>query len=265
MTENDWDISRVLKLRKLTRAMVEHFSNSLKEYLAALAPLFAPRLLLGEYIRSDVKQTVRGAEPVFKELQALYKSVGGLKPYSFQDELKSPLDVFGASVELSASEYVYTAQTGGEQRSVTVTSPFKWVLSYKDLGPKRLRELLVSPSGSARADLQICLLHYLILHLIAARKPGVGTLLDALRFKLASEEHADFGKLPVVVISAPVATILPPDDIIIQSVELSGASAFEEVADLGQIARLSDPVREQLIDLIRKQDESLLPFAVQGS
>ena len=256
--EPNWDIGRVLKLRKLTRVVAEHLSRYLKEQLAALGPLFGPRLLLGEFIRSDVKQTVKGADQVFKELQGLYLSVARGKPYNLPEELKTPLDVFGSTVETAISEYSHTAQAGGEQKTVTVASPFKWVLTYKDLGPKRLRELLVSPSGSAKADLQICVLHYLILHLITSRRPGVGTVLDALRFPAVSTRYADLGALPVTCIAAPIPTVLPPDEIIIQSVELSGASAFEEVVDLGAIGQLSDPIRGQLLELVKNHDEKLL-------
>ncbi|MGZ8944182.1 MAG: hypothetical protein ACXW1W_02015 [Methylococcaceae bacterium] len=49
---------------------------------------------------------------------------------------------------------------------------------------------------------------------------------------------------------SPVKTILPPDELIIQSTELSGMSVFEEVIDLDEINQLTDPYKEHLFELV---------------
>ena len=42
----------------------------------------------------------------------------------------------------------------------------------------------------------------------------------------------ELGELPITFLSGPISTIRPPDNVIIESTELSGADAFEEVINL---------------------------------
>ena len=54
------DISRWLVLRKITRAVGEVLSQELKTHLATLAPLLQPRHVLGQHLRANEKQSVKG-------------------------------------------------------------------------------------------------------------------------------------------------------------------------------------------------------------
>lgn len=262
MPEQTMDIPRLLQLRKLTRAVADHLTKHLQEQLLAIAPLFYPRSVLGDFIRGEVKQSLKGADQVFKELQGLYSAVARSKAFGLQDELKAPLEVYGSVPEVSAAEYSHAARSGEDTKNITITSPLRWVLSYKGLGPRKLKELMASQGGSAKVDLQACVLHYLVMHLVSSRRPGVSTILEALRFPVAAGQSPEFGQLPIVYLSSPISTIRPPDDILIQSTELSGSMAFEEVIQLEDIARMSDPLRDQLLGLVAAHGEKIpLPGA----
>lgn len=252
------DLSKLLRMRKVTRTVEEHFRNQLSAHLVSLQPLFKPTNVLGEYIRNSPKQTLKVADASLKELRTLFARIGRVQPFRFEDEIKPPIDVFGSAVEITPITYDYRPVESAEAQVIRVTSPLKWVLSYKGLGPSRLQELLVSQSGTARLELQACLLHYLVLHIILSQAPGVTQILRALRFEVSTDFIEALGGLPVTNIAAPVRTILPNDEAIIQSTELSGASTFEEIVDIESIADLRDPVKETLLDLVRSFGDDLL-------
>jgi hypothetical protein len=163
------DLSQLLRLRKVTRAVEKHFRSQLEAHLRSLQPLFKPHIVLGDHIRNAPKQTVKVADASLKELRSLYARIGRVQPFRFEDEVKPPIDVFGAAAEITSVTYDYSPSGGGDTPKVRVTSPLKWVLSFKGLGPGRLDELLVSQSGTARMELQTCLLHYLVMHIILSQ------------------------------------------------------------------------------------------------
>ena len=72
---------QLLQLRKLTRAVSDQLRGQLKDYLVTLSPLIRPRTVLGDYVQGSVKETVRGADKTFKDLQSLYESVAGASPF----------------------------------------------------------------------------------------------------------------------------------------------------------------------------------------
>lgn len=256
--DQNFDLPNLLRLRKVTRAVTEHLASKLRSYLQSLQPLFKPTTVLGEYIRNSPKQTLKIADASLKELRSMYVRVGHAKPFRFDDKLSPPIDVFGAVPEIHPTEYEYRPQGGEVQSPITIISPMKWVLAYKGLGPRRMEELLVSQSGTARMDLQACLLHYLVMYLIASRETGVNPILHALRYAVSFESDKRFAGLPMVCIAAPIPTMLPPDEAIIQSTELSGASVFEEIVDIEAVSRLSDPVKDELRGLIKGFGDDLL-------
>lgn len=254
--EHEIDIPRLIVLRKLTTALSDHFERQLSGYLANLASMLNPRAYLGEYIRGE-KQVVKGAELTFQELQKLYQSVAAAAPFRTSTEIKSPIDVFGAMPEISPASYVY--KPTGSDKKITIRSPLKWVLSYKGQGPRRLRELIVMHAQGGGSELQEALLHGLIMRIITSKQPGIAPILEALRFFITSNTVEEFGRLPLTYISAPLSTIRPPDEIIIQSTEISGANTFDEVVNIDDIVRLSDPIAVQIKTIV--QDHAGALFA----
>lgn len=257
--EQPFDIPTLLKLRKLTREIADYLSGQLRTHLATLSPLLQPPEVLGEHIRSLRKHTAKGADDALAELRAAYQAIYHKGPFNLQSDFSSPLAMPGGKPEITPVEYRYVADDGGEGKRITVTSPLKWVVTYSGMTPDRLVELIPRQADTTGSDLQLCVLHYLVLDLTLRKRPGIGKLLEALRFPIVVHRSEDFGDLPMVHASCPVTTVRPPDDIIIQSTEISGASVFEEVIDLSKIAELADPLRSKLVELVKAQGDALLP------
>jgi hypothetical protein len=55
-----------------------------------------------------------------------------------------------------------------------------------------------------------------------------------------------------------ISTMRPSDDMVVESAELTGMDAFEEVVSVAEIARLPDPFKERLLDLARKHAPELV-------
>jgi hypothetical protein len=255
--EHQFDIPRLLKLRKLTRAISEFLGGQLRAHLATLSPLLQPTVVFGEHIRSLLKHTAKGADEALAELREAYQGIYHKPPFKLQSEFSSPLAIPGGRLEITPVEYRYVAKGDGDAKNITATSPLKWVVSYSGTGPERLRELISRQADMAGTDLQLSVLHYLVLSITVAKRPDIARVLEALRFPITTARSAEFGELPMIHAACPVTTIRPPDDVIIESTEISGMSAFEEVVDVAGIAAMHDPLRHKLVELVKEQAEDL--------
>jgi hypothetical protein len=244
-------ISQLLTLRKLTRAVADHLSQQLRSHLATLAPLINPRNVFGVHLRSTTKQAIKGENEAFEQLQGLYLPLAGSAPFNLRKDLESPLDITNILPEVVPVDYAYEIQDGGQNKTITITSPLKWVLTFSGSGPKRLRDLLAQQKTIVGSDLQQCVLNYLVMHVTLMNRPGVAKLLEALRFPVTTGKMEEFGDLPVTYIECPVTTLRPTNEVILQSTEISGTPAFEEVVDVPGIADMPDPLREKLLEFTR--------------
>lgn len=253
------DISRLLVLRKITRAVGELLGQELKTHLATLAPLLQPRHILGQHLRGNEKQPVKGDAEAFEELRSAYHELAAKGPWSLPKQLDTPVDILGTPLEMVPAEYAFKISNGALTKTVRVISPLKWVLVPSGFGPKRLRELLNSPRTSGGNDIQQCVLQLLVLHVTLSRRPGVVRLLEGLRFPLRADRLDEFPDLPLHCVTSPISTNRPSDEVLLQSTELSGMDVFEEVVNLEDVVQLRDPLRDRLVETVRGYDATLLP------
>jgi hypothetical protein len=253
--EDRMTTQRLLALRKITRAIADLLRNQVREHLATMTPVLRPANVLGEYVQGHTRGSVRGAEKAFRDLQALYEAAAGSKPFGLPRDLKAPIEILSSTAEISPMEYTHNATAHGESKTVTVTSPLKWVLSYSGFGPLRLRELVDGKAG-ATGDLSQFLLHILALHVTVAKQRGLIKIFELLRFPISTEQLPGVGDIPVTCISSAVSTVRPPDDVIIESTEISGMNVFEEIVNLEDIRKLKDPFQEPLMELLKGYGEA---------
>ncbi len=249
-----YNVERMLTLRKLTRAIAELLRTEMKEHLVTLSPLLRPRSVFGEYIEHGTKESVHGSDKAFKELQELYETIAATPAFNLPRELKPPFEVFSSTLEFTPYEYQHEAKSAPGSKTVYVTSPLRWVLSYAGFPPGRFRELLAS-RNRPEGELRQFLLHYLVLHVVVKRQAGVSRIVEALHFPITSSPHHDFGDVPVTFISSDVSTRLPDDSVIVESTEVSGSDAFEEVVNLDDIGALRNPLKDRLQKLLDDHGE----------
>ena len=247
-------IERVQALRRLTRTLSDDLRDQLKAHLATLGELFRPRRVLGEYLEGSEKDPVKGSGRVFQELQALFESVSRGKPYTLARDLRNPIVLSSVTLELHPVEYPHEIRTRGDSRTVMIRSPLSWTLSYSRYGPALLPDLLAARTRSSD-ELYDWLVHQLVLHAVVGAQPGLNEIMTTLHFPVTSATEPPSGTLPLVRIGSPVVTVRPPDDVILQSVELSGMDAFEEVVDVDSILRMEDTLRNRLVEIAHGHGE----------
>jgi len=249
MTDKGWSTQRLIVLRRATRAIADLLHGQLKDYLSALSPLFRPTVILGEYVQGGTKEMSAAAIKAFQDLQSLYGAAAVAKPFGLSKDLKPPLEIVRSALDLTKMPYPYTVKIGSAPKTVMITPPLKWILAYSDFSPGHLKQLLSDPHRTD-SDASRFVLHYSVLHIVTARQTGALQMLAALHFDLSSLRLPEFGELPITCIKSSVPTLRPPDEVIIESVEISGQDAFEEVVDVEAIANIQDPFKEQLLKII---------------
>ncbi len=246
---------KLLSRRKLTRALAELLRKEAREYLAPLVPLLRPKNVFGEFVEGKAFDTPKGTDKAVADFTALYDPLEQAKIFGLAKVPKTPIEVGSATVEMTPLEYVHEIATGEGSKKVTITSPFSWVLHYQGYSPTRVRELL--PDRSRGAELVAVVHHTLLLQVSLLRQPGVLKIFEGLRFRLALEKSPAFSGLPVAILPAPVGTVGPDDDVILESTERSGMAVFAETAAVDDIVKIPDPLRDQLLELAKKHGESL--------
>lgn len=249
-----YDTERLLALRKLTRAIADLLRGQMKEYLSTLAPLFHPRNVLSTYIEGSAFDVARVGEKAFKELQEQYLSIARSQLYKLPPEFRTPLEVINPQLEMTPVEYTYVVTSGDTSKKINVTSPLKWALTYAGFGPQRLRALLTQTKRT-NDELQQAVLHYLMMNSVVSKQTGIRHMLESLHFPLLTEKAEEFGDLPLTYISCSISTTRLPDEVIIESTEISGMDAFEEVVNSADVGRLRDPLKEQLTALLKSHGE----------
>ena len=247
MSESD-NIQSLLVLRKLTRAIADAVRSQITEYLATMAPLFQPQRVLGDHMLGGIKESTRRADQALKEVQALYETVAPARPFNLRRELTTPFNFPAAGLEITPVDYVHVIQSGADSKRITVRRPLIWTLSYSGFAPSRQSEL-VAVRGE---ELQRYIVSYLLLNAVITHQRGLSQIFDALRFNISTTKAPEFGELPVARIGVGISTSRPPDAVVLQSAELTGIDAFEEVVNVDDIMRLTDPLKERLIDIARQ-------------
>ena len=293
---------RLVALRKVTRVVADALRATLIEHLGTLAPLLHPDAVLGEFLETD-PQAGRGArdgekgvqvrllrlnpapaggsphaaakaaflpamaggrsKQVNREIQDQYASIAGSKLYGLSPQLEPPIQITGSSIELLPFEYDHVIKAPRGTKTVTVTSPLKWVVYYAGFPPARLRELLSDRNRSSHA-LQSFVLHSLIMRAATSPSTGIGEFLEALRFPAAAFDVPELGNLPLTVISTAVSTFRPPDSLILESTEISGRNAFEEVIQADDLLSVHDSLKHELLWLVEDTAPELLERAEEA-
>ena len=163
-----------------------------------------------------------------------------------------PLSISSVGLEITPLEYNHVAKSGADTRKIKVRCPLTWVLTYTDFPPTRLQELLDTKARSVE-ELHRFVLNYLVMHVVTTNEPGLMQLFEALHFPLTTSKSPQFGELPITRIGIGIPTSRPSDELIVQSAELTGMDAFEEVVKVEDIAALGDPFKTRLLEIARQQ------------
>lgn len=231
-------------LREKTERISAIFRQRLQQQLEVLRPLLAPARVFGRYLAGAGKDDVVGAVESWNKLQELYRASCG-RPFGLQPALESSsLENLDPRVELYSWEYAHELTSEKERKTVTVTAPLRWLLSYRaPYSPSQLRQVLAAPGERKQEPLRQFLVSVLALNLVFEKNPGLRQILTDLRYEVNQETAPGLGNLTVTTVAAPINSIRPADDLIFSATRLSGVPAFIELVDPTAVAQMTDPLR----------------------
>jgi hypothetical protein len=247
----------LLVRRKLTRAIADVVRAQMTEYLATLAPLLRPKTVLGDYVEDGSRESTRRSEKPFKDLQALYDTVTTSKLFNLPRELAVPIRIVGNALEITPVDTPLPIRSGSETRTITVRSPLTWTLTYAGYAPSRLPQLQKTKL-QAGDEFNQFVLSYLLMHVVTTNSPGLLSVFNSLHFPITTVTLPEFGPLPITRISVAISTTRPAEDVILQTAELAGMDAFEELVNVEDLWQLRDPLKERLMEVARQQAPELV-------
>ena len=251
------NIEQLLHLHTLTKEVAKVCQKQLRAYLETMALLFRPRRILGDAIEGAERESVGNSERTVAELRDLYRKVA-LRPFDLRPELSFPLESVSTQMQLYDWEYLHQSKTDRGWRSISVTSPLTWVVTYSSMySLAMVRQVLAGQSERDSEAVRAFVLRACLLQLHFQRFPALADLFAGLRYRVEVRRSPETGDLPLVTISAPFATMRPPDNLVAVAAGLAGGAAFSEVLDLTTVRNLSDPLREQVAAVFRSHGQEL--------
>ncbi len=249
MTE-EFNISRLLFLRKVTRSVSDYLTAQLREQLNTVSPLLRPRRLLGDYIESGSPEQVVDADKNFAALNEIYAKAAG-KPFDLPRPLRSPLKPIGIALEIYPWEYLREIPSGSATTAITITSPVHFVISYASgLSLSRLRQGVAGKEDLKQEDVREFVIRACLIRLMLEKYSGIASLFRSLRWEVSTETSPELGSLPLTTLTSPLASVLPPDNLILESTEMSGMSLFEEVVDVDVLSQVRDPLTQKVESIV---------------
>jgi len=251
------NVEQLLHLHTLTKEVAKVCQKQLRGHLDTLALLFRPRRILGDAMEGAEPESGGGSERTVTELRELYRKIA-LRPFDLRPELSLPLESVSTQMQLYDWEYLYQTKTDRGFRSIKVTSPLTWVLAYSSTySLSMLRQVLAGQEERDSEAVRAFVLRACLMHLHFQRFPAIADLLAGLRYHLEVRHSSETGDLPLVTISAPFSTMRPPDTLVTVASGLAGGASFAEVLDLATVKSLTDPLREQISGILRRQGQEL--------
>jgi hypothetical protein len=240
------------RLHSLTRDLAALLQKQLRIHLEAMNPLFRPRRFLGDYIEGMGREPVTASERAWTELQNLYKKVA-VQPFDLRPELPNPLPSVQTQIALHEWEYAHTVQTGDAWREIKITSPLSWMMTYASpYSLNVIRQQL--HDGHSQRDTEAVrafVVRSCLMAILFQKHPALADLLGALRYRVDVRTSRELGELPLVIISAPLHTFRPADDLVAKAAGFAGGATFSEIVDVESIHQLQDPLREEALRILR--------------
>jgi hypothetical protein len=251
------NVEQLLQLHALTKEIAKVCQKQLRGFLDTMALLFRPRRILGENIEGSERESVGSSERNVAELRELYRKVAP-RPFDLRPELNFPLESVSTQLQLYEWEYLHQSKTDRGWRSIKVTSPLTWVVAYSsNYSLPMLRQVLAGNEERDPEAVRAFVLRACLMHLHFTKFPAIADLLAGLRYRVEVRQTPETGDLPLVTLSAPFATMRPPDSLITIASGLAGGASFAEVLDLATVKGMPDPLREQVAAIFRSQGQEL--------
>ena len=249
--ERSLGIEDLATLRERTEIIARLLRERLALQLETLRPLFAVRRLLGRHVRSTLREEIPGADRAFATLRERYAAACG-RPFALPKDLEDEPLTIEPILDLHPFEYRH--RLGDGERTILMTNPVRWILSYRSgYSVAQLESAFEQRATLRPSDAKQFLLSALALQLLLETFPEIRGLLGELRYEVALEKRPGLGELALLTLHAPLPTFRPSDELIAKATRLSGVPAFIELIDVEALPQLSDPLLERIEAALRRE------------
>ena len=238
------------ELRRKTEVISKLLQDQVLTHLETLRPILSPELLFGRH--AGAKGDVALADRALFQLQQLYKPFSA-RPFDLPSELDQYwLTLVGNRITLYPWEYTYQAGTDRESKTISMTAPLRWVMSFSSAYTlSQLRQALAGKGERRPEHVRQFVVNALVTQLIITRIPGLVPLFTDLRYQLQTDYAPDLPKLPLTTITSGLPSFRPGDNLILAATNFSGVPAFIELIDVDALPELQDPLKVRIEELLR--------------
>jgi hypothetical protein len=235
--------------RAKTEAVSQFLEQKLLGYVETLRPLLAAQRVLGRFVGG--KEAVGNVERAYTQLSEQFQAVCpslGLAPSAPDEELSNVDNL----PHCFPWEYSYEVKAEKESRSLTLTSPVRWVLTYKSTYTlSQFRQAVSGKRERSTREVRQFAVNALVMVQQLKAFPKLTQLMADLRFDIRFEPLPNLGTLPFATVQSCVPSYRPSDDLLISAIRFSGVPAFIELVDLEVVKSLPDPIRTHLTELLQ--------------
>jgi hypothetical protein len=237
-------------LRRKTEIISKFLQDRLLAHLETLRPILAPERVFGRALAGRGDSGL--GDRILAQLQQSYRPFTS-RPYDLPTQFDEHwLSLVGTKVTLYPWEYAHEARTDRETRTITMSSPLRWVVTYTSAYTlAHVRQALAGKGERRPEHIRQFVVNALVTQLMTTHTPGLGALLADLRYQLQTDASPDLPQLPLTTITASLPSFRPADDLILSAVTFSGVPAFIELIDIEALPKLEDPLKARIVDLVR--------------
>jgi hypothetical protein len=237
-------------LRAKTEAVSKLLQDQLTTHLETLRPILSPERLFGKSVGSRTETPL--ADRALAQIQQSYKPFSA-RPFDLPAEFDAYwLTLVGSRVTVYPWEYSHEASDGRETRSITMTSPVRWVVSFASAYTlSQFRQALFGKGERRPEHVRQFVVNALVAQLVFTHSSGLAALFTDLRYQVQTQSSPDLPQLPLTTVTAGLPSFRPSDDLILTATNLSGIPAFIELIDIDAVSHLQDPLRARIEERLR--------------
>jgi hypothetical protein len=238
------------QLRAKTEAVSKQLQDQLTTHLETLRPILSPERLFGKSVGAKTDTPL--ADRALAQLQQSYRPFAA-RPFDLPTEFDPYwLSLVGNRITLYPWEYSYEASNGRETKSITMTSPVRWVVSFTSgYTLSQFRQAVIGKGERRPEQLRQFVVNALVMQLMFTHTPGLASLFADLRYHVETHSASDLPKLPLTTVTSGLPSFRPADDLILAATNFSGIPAFIELIDLDALSQLQDPLRARIEERLR--------------
>jgi hypothetical protein len=233
------------ELRRKTHTVSTLLHDRLTRHLETLRPLMGVESVFGKFAGS--KTETAATETAMRQIADAYRPFAS-KPYDLPSDFDPYwLQLVGNRAVLYPWEYACQVKSERETKTVAITCPVRWVLSFSSAYTlAQMRQALAGEGERHPENIRQFVVNTLAMQAVLARQKGLTSLFADLRYEVRAGSVPDLPNLTLTTLSCNLPSFRPSDDLILAAIGFSGVPSFVELIEIHAAMEIKDPFRTQM-------------------